>query len=50
MAGSLPPSKVIMGTVIVAALLAATILVPESRFIIAFVVLFGFGSFLEWLK
>jgi hypothetical protein len=46
----IPPTKLVMGVAILAAVVALCILVPPARFVIAILALFGgFSSFLEWL-
>lgn len=44
------PSKMFFGLVVVAALTAVTIYVPDARFVVAILVLIGFFDFLNWLE
>lgn len=46
----LEPSKMVFGILVLAALTAVTIYVPDARIVVGILVLFGFFDFLKWLE
>lgn len=46
----IPPKKFLFGILVLATFVTLGIFVPESRILLAFLAIFGFGSFLDWLS